>query len=315
MSVEISTYGGKLGWLARKYLPSAASSAYLKLQYIKRRKASQEYIDYFCGSPVKPQPLNILLETINRCNSTCSFCAANRNDESRPFCRMDEALFRKTVSQLAEWNYSGYLSLFANNEPFMDTRIIEFHKYIREKLPEAKIKVFTNGLLLDHKKFEEIAPYTDLFIINNYCEDGKLHANIAELYKYLKRNPSLHEKIDVQIKIRYIGEVLTNRAGSSPNKKETKKVITEPCLFPYTDMVIYPDGKAGICCCDVKEVTNLGNVNSETMQEIWTGKKYESLRKKLQDGRQGNKFCEHCDFVDTGLRVKLARTVNNGRSK
>ena len=312
MSVKISTYGGKLGWMARKYLPFLASDAYLKLQYAKRRAASKEYIEYFCRSKDKPQPLNILLETINRCNSTCSFCAANRNEESRPFCRMEESLFQKIVSQLADWEYAGYISLFANNEPFMDTRIIEFHRYIREKLPNAKIKIFTNGLLLDRKKFEEIAPYADLFIINNYCKDGKLHANIAELYEYLRKNPSLHKNIDVQIKIRYIGEVLTNRAGTSPNKKETKRIIKEPCLFPYTDMVIYPDGKAGICCCDVKEVTDMGNVNSQTIQEIWAGGGYEDLRRKLQNGRQGYPFCKHCDFVDTGLRVKLAKMANDG---
>lgn len=310
MSVSISTYAGRLGWMARKYFPFLSSNAYLKLQYVKRRKISQEYIDYFCDSKKKPQPLNILIETINRCNSTCSFCAANRNDECRPFCRMEEDLFKRIISQIADWDYSGYISLFANNEPFMDTRIIDFHRYIREKLPNARIKVFTNGLLLDCTKFKEIAPYADLFIINNYCDDRKLHPNIEELYQYLKKNPAIHEKIDVQIKIRYIGEVLTNRAGTSPNKKETKSIIKEPCLFPYTDMVIYPDGKAGICCCDVKEVTDLGNVNQETIQEIWTGKKYESLRRKLRDGRQENKFCEHCDFVDTGLRVKLAKKIN-----
>ena len=313
MSVTISTYGGRMGWLARKYLPFLASNAYLKLQYEKRRKASREYIEYFCQSKDKPQPLNILIETINRCNSTCSFCAANRNDETRPFCRMDEELFGKIVSQLADWDYSGYISLFANNEPFMDTRIIEFHKQIREKLPKARIKVFTNGLLLDCKKFADIAPYADLFIINNYCEDGKLHPNIAELYEYLMKNPSLHEKIKVQIKIRYIGEVLTNRAGTSPNKKEAKRVIKEPCLFPYTDMVIYPDGKVGICCCDVKEVTDMGNVNSQTMKEIWIGGGgYNELRAMLRNGRHGCKFCAHCDFVDTGLRVRLAKMAKDG---
>lgn len=317
MSVTISTYAGKLGWMARKYIPSIASNAYLQLQYIKRRKISKEYIEYFCNSKEKPKPLNFLIETINRCNSTCSFCAANRNDESRPFCRMDDELFKKIIAQIAEWDYAGYISLFANNEPFMDTRVIELHKYIREKLPKAKIKVFTNGLLLDIEKFKQIAPYTDLFIINNYCEDMQLHPNIAKLYDYLEKNPDVHKNIDVQIKIRYIREVLTNRAGTSPNKKEAQNIVKEPCLFPYTDMVIFPDGKVGICCCDVKEVTNLGNVNSETLQEIWTGKKYEALRQKLRGGRQGNKFCEHCDFVDTGLRVKLCnlRSEKDGRKR
>lgn len=47
MSVSISTYAGRIGWIARKYLPFLSSDAYLKLQYVKRRKVSQEYIEYF----------------------------------------------------------------------------------------------------------------------------------------------------------------------------------------------------------------------------------------------------------------------------
>lgn len=307
MSVTVSTYAGKIGWYARKYLPIVASGSYLKLQYLKRRKASQEYIEYFCGCKEKPQPLNFLIETINRCNSTCEFCCANKNAETRPFCRMKQDLFEKIIDQIAEWDYSGYISLFANNEPFMDTRVVDLHRYIREKLPKAKIKVFTNGLLLTVEKFREIAPYVDLLIINNYCENRKLHKNVRELYDYLKANPKLHENIDVQINVRYIKEVLTNRAGTAPNKKASVKSIKEPCLFPYTDMVVYPNGIVGICCCDVKEVTNLGDLNKETVQQVWNGEKAEKFRKQLMNGRNGHKFCAHCDFVDTGRRVKLTK--------
>lgn len=168
-------------------------------------------------------PQNILIETINRCNSTCSFCSANRNEDSRPFNKMEDNLFQKIINELAQMNYSGYISLFVNNEPFMDTRIISFHQYMREKLPQAKIKFFTNGLLLDIEKFNQISPYVDLFIINNYCNDMKLHKNIQKLYDYLKQNPSVHEKMEVRIQIRYIHEVLTNRAGNAPNRKKRKK--------------------------------------------------------------------------------------------
>ncbi len=307
MSVTVSTYAGNFGWYARKYLPHVVSSAYLKLQYLKRKAVSQKYIEYFCSCKEKPQPLNFLIETINRCNSTCEFCSANKNAESRPFCRMEQELFEKIIDQIAEWDYAGYISLFVNNEPFMDTRVIEQHRYIREKLPKARIKVFTNGLLLTVEKFIEIAPYVDLFIINNYCEDKKLHKNVEELYEYLKAHPKLHENMEVRIQVRYIKEVLTNRAGTAPNKKAGAKTIKEPCLFPYTDMVIYPNGIVGMCCCDVKEVTNLGDANREALKDIWAGERYENIRRQLRKGRDGYPFCSHCDFVDTGLRVKLTK--------
>lgn len=309
MSVKISTYAGRVGWLVRKYLPNMASSAYLKLQYIKRRKVTRDYIEYFCNSPEMLPPQNFQIETINRCNNTCSFCPANRNDESRPFCKIDENLFKKIIDELAQMDYKGYISLYVNNEPFMDTRIIPFHQYVREKLPNAKIKFFTNGLLLDIEKFNQIAPYVDLFIINNYCNDMKLHKNVEELYNYLKQNPTIHEKLDIQIHIRYINEVLTNRAGNAPNKKAKRKAIKEPCIFPYTDMIVYPDGVVGLCCCDTKEVTKLGNLNAESIQAIWSGQKFNAAREKLRYGRNNMKFCEYCDFVDAGLRFKISKTA------
>ena len=77
-----------------------------------------------------PYPLIVNLETINRCNSDCAFCTANRNAEKRPFQRMEKELFHSIIDQLRDWGYKGHLTLYGNNEPFLDTRIVEFHNII-----------------------------------------------------------------------------------------------------------------------------------------------------------------------------------------
>ena len=94
---------------------------------------------HFMRAKEAPQPLVVNLETINRCNSTCEFCTANKNAEKRPYKRMEDELFYSIIDQLADWNYKGHLTMYGNNEPWLDTRIVEFHKYAREKLPEAFI--------------------------------------------------------------------------------------------------------------------------------------------------------------------------------
>lgn len=38
MSVKVSTYAGRIGWLARKYIPNVTGRAYLKFQYIRRKR-------------------------------------------------------------------------------------------------------------------------------------------------------------------------------------------------------------------------------------------------------------------------------------
>lgn len=75
-------------------------------------------------------------------------------------------------------------------------------------------------------------------------------------------------------------------------------------------MVIYPNGIVGLCCCDSKEVTELGNLNTESVQAVWSGLKFCEVRDKLRYGRNNMRFCEYCDFVDAGLRVDLCKNLS-----
>ena len=296
-----------------KYFPVLASECYLKLQFVTRRKLQKNYIEYFMNAKEVPHPLVVNLETINRCNSTCEFCTANKNAEKRPYKRMEDELFYSIIDQLAEWGYKGHLTMYGNNEPWLDTRIVEFHKYAREKLPEAFIFVSTNGLLLDVPKVKEIIPYVNQLIINNYCLDMKLHRNIQVIYKYMLDHPQEFKDVDVLIQMRYLKEVLTNRAGSAPNKQATEKVVKETCLMPYTDMWIMPNGKLGICCCDNFEVTDLADLHETPLKEGWNSDRYKVLREAIRTGRQNYPFCKHCDFIDAGLRMDAVDDILKNR--
>lgn len=310
MPIRIENFMGTFGFNARKYFPHLASELYLKMMFAKRRKQGFEYIEYFKSFGEElPYPRVVNLETINRCNSTCSFCCANKNDDQRPFMKMSDELFKSIIDQLADWGYKNRLTLYGNNEPWMDTRIVELHKYAREKLPQAHIFMSTNGLLLTPEKVDQIAPYIDELIINNYSESQKLQEPHQKVYDYIKSNPEKFKNLDARIQIRYIHEILTNRAGSAPNKEAPKKPIKEICLMPYTDMWIVPDGRMGICCCDNKEVTTLADLNKTPLKEAWNSKAYQELRKRMEmeGGRANHPFCKYCDFVDAGLRMDEVR--------
>lgn len=305
MPIKIDNFMGAFGWNARKYFPKLASEAYLKLQFAKRRKQQEQYIEYFMNSKELPHPNVVNLETINRCNSTCSFCTANKNADKRPFAKMEDELFKSIIDQLRDWGYKNRLTLYGNNEPWMDTRIVELHKYAREQLPNAHIFMSTNGLLLDEAKIDAIAPYIDELIINNYSETMKLQEPHQKVYDYIKANSEKFKNLDARIQIRYLHEVLTNRAGSAPNKKATEKIIKETCLMPFTDMWIVPDGRMGICCCDNFEVTTLADLKVTPLKEAWNSPAYQDLREKIKFGRQNYNFCKHCDFIDAGLRMEI----------
>lgn len=318
MSVRIHNFLGRLGWELQKRVPNISSNSYLTLQFLSRRKSQKDYIDYFYQEKGEaPFPLIVNLETINRCNSTCSFCTANKYAEKRPYKRMEDELFYSIIDQLKDWGYKGHLTLYGNNEPWLDTRIVEFHRYCRKQLPDCFIFMSTNGLLLDIDKVKAIVPYVDQLIINNYCLDMKLHDNVREIYEYVRENPKDFEKVDILIQIRYMDAVLTNRAGSAPNKKNNTKVIKETCLMPFTDMFIFPDGRMGICCCDNLEVTTLADLNTTPLKEAWNNAEYKRVREAISKGRQNFPFCKFCDFIDAGLRMDAVDDVlkNSGKMR
>ncbi|MCQ2524253.1 MAG: radical SAM protein [Lachnospiraceae bacterium] len=318
MPVSYHNFGGVIGWNLQKVLPKLSAESYLVLQRKSRNKMQKEFIDYFLNSKETPQPLIVNLETVNRCNSDCEFCTASRSNEKRPYKMMDEELFKSIIDQLADWGYKGHLTLYGNNEPFIDPRIIEFHKYCREKLPDSFIFLSTNGLLLTLDKVKEVTPYINQLIINNYCVDMKLHKNVQEIYDYAKAHPDEFKDVDILVQMRYMKAVLTNRAGSAPNKQNSSKIIKETCLMPYTDMFIFPDGRMGICCCDNFEATTLADLTKVSLKEAWNSEEYKKLRETIKDTRSEYGFCKYCDFIDAGLRMDAVedtlkhRAANHG---
>ncbi len=311
MSIKVVTYGGHIGWFLRKHFSIITSGAYLETQYILRKRLFERYIEYFKNAEVIEQPCLISIETINRCNSTCDFCPANRNSECRPYMKMDDELFEKIIGDLHSWNYSGYLNLYVNNEPLIDNKIEEKYTYAKKMLPNAKMLLYTNGTLLSIERFGKLAGVVDKMIINNYSEKLTLHNNIREIYEYAKNDKVLKDK-DITIQVRYIHEILTNRAGSAPNKKKKRKQH-KICIMPYTDITIYPNGVCGLCCSDVLEKTYLGDASKASLREIWNDQSYWKARDIIGTDREKWPFCKGCDFVDAGIRNEFLKSKLNQR--
>ena len=103
MSIKIHNFMGRFGWEMQKHFPMLSSTLYLKLQRATREKSQKKYIEYVLKNPNEaPMPLVVNLETINRCNSDCAFCTANKYAEKRPFKRMEDELFYHIIDELAD---------------------------------------------------------------------------------------------------------------------------------------------------------------------------------------------------------------------
>lgn len=233
---------------------------------------------------------NIEIETVNRCNNDCAFCPVNVHSDKREKMKMSKELFQKIINDLKEINYKGIISLYSNNEPLLDNRICKFVKYVSENLPEARQELYTNGLLLTPEKLKHLSAVLDKLVIDIYSDENKLPENML----WLKEYPNLD---NVKAIIRNKNQVLTSRAGNSPNKANIQK-YNSFCIYPFRQMVIRPDGKVSRCCHDAYGEDTFGDLNYESIYEIWNGEKYREFRTCLiNGGRSTVKGCQKCDVL------------------
>ena len=236
---------------------------------------------------------HVEIETVNRCNGICSFCPVSVKNEQRTYAIMEESVFKNIIDQLAELNYAGRLSIFSNNEPLLDKRIIEFHKYARGKLPNARMHLYTNGTLLNKELFLQLVDYLDELIVDNYNQELQLIPASKMIIEYAKENPDIKEK--VTIVLRKPNEILTSRGGDAPNRTQVNIEKNISCVLPFQQLIIRPDGKVSLCCNDPLGRSTLGDVKEQTLVDIWYGETFENVRKAILGGRENYGHCKNCD--------------------
>lgn len=257
-------------------------------------KETQEYLETI---EISHPPLftSVELETFNCCNGVCSFCPVNRYADKRTHIKMSKSLFLKILKELREIGYSNRLALFSNNEPFLDSRIVDWVHIARQYLPNAYIYLYSNGTLLTEDKYKKIMKYLNYLVIDNYCEDYKTLANIEPIIELCKAN----EKYDKRtlISIRKSDEILYTRGGNAPNRKEKIIPLKMSCILPFKQLIIRPDGKLSQCNNDALGEVTLGDVCKSSLIEAWYSKEYMHFREKISKGRAQCILCKNCDSL------------------
>lgn len=244
-------------------------------------------------SCISPMFRYIEIETINRCNGNCAFCPVNANRDKREYHIMKDELFEKIVLDLEKLKYHGQISLFSNNEPFLDKKIIDRHELLREKCPEAFVQLLTNGTLLTVEHMLKIMPFLDQLTIDNYNQELVLNPPVREIKKYIELHPELSCK--VKIILRRPKDVLTSRGGDSPNRNMKRSYPEDTCILPWRQLIVRPDGKVSLCCNDPLGKYTMGDLSKEDILSVWHGRKFNDLRKALAMGRSHVEHCLYCD--------------------
>ena len=81
--------------------------------------------------------------------------------------------------------------------------------------------------------------------------------------------------------------------------KNNSHYAKQYCEYPWTSSTVMAEGNVVPCTQISNNEIVLGNVNENSLQEIWNGKKYQELRKMHITGKfpKGHKCSEKCDQV------------------
>ena len=89
--------------------------------------------------------------------------------------------------------------------------------------------------------------------------------------------------------------LLKEAFSESQLRKVPKKKIPKACSYPFTNLAVNSDGTVVICCVDWSRGTLVGNVNENSLVDIWNGEPLKRIRRLHLDGKRSEiSSCKNC---------------------
>ncbi len=264
-------------------------------------------------------PRLVAIETTNRCNAKCPFCPNSALERGKQPMATD--LFEKIVEDCREFPLQA-IEPFLNGEPFVDPHIIPRLEHIRRRLPETRLRLYTNGNALTPKKIDGLVGlgidhlYVSLNTLNaqTYREvmGLELERTLANL-AYLT-DPRRRERVVRRITFRMTRSPKTpldeQRAFIAYCKKQGVRPFVVG-LFNYkgeidsalpvpgfpcehiTRLDILSNGTVTLCCMDQEGEYRWGDVAQRSVLEIYNDA--EARRYREAHRRSRRRQIEPCD--------------------
>lgn len=285
----------------------------------------------------------ITIETTNLCSAHCGICPREKFEQKPGI--MDFELFKKIIDDASRYNITTIDSC-GFGDPFTDRLFFERCRYIKSKMPEAAIYASSNCFLMAPGTYDDVIKYIDTLKMSIYgltketyekSHGGNLkfettYSNITGLLEKMKplgKKPytiglltvtdiNRHEMPDwIKFWEPKLDEVYVwlphNYGGDKSYRKiDHKKQVS--CGRPFNGpMYIQVDGTVGVCCFDVNKKIIVGDMKTQTIEEIINSKAYESVRKAHQDGKFKSYLCYNCDQTNPDPSVLLYATNKERR--
>lgn len=233
------------------------------------------------------------IEINHHCNLSCSYCPnsiAQRQEKGL----MSWELYQKIIQDLRQIDYSGRISYDFYNEPTLHPHLSSWVAYTKKQLPRSCIVLYSNGTRLDEMMFNELFESgVDHFIITQHEQTQ------GSEYAFQKTFHSLKDQDRKNVTYRPFHQInLYNRGGLLEHIGTKVKPLT-PCYIPSFLLSITVKGKVLACFEDFHQHNIMGDVNVQTLQEIWHSPTFTQFRQNLRRGlRHSNPVCLKCNRLE-----------------
>lgn len=277
------------------------------------------------------------VETIRACNAHCDMCTVDEWKGKNN--RMDALLFDNILDEISRYSeWIDRVCLSRNGEPLLDRNLVWKIKKLKESKIKY-VTFSTNASLLDEKRSLEIieSGLDDIrFSIDGYTKETfekiRKGLNFEEIREnclnFIRLRNEHGSKPVVQIRMALqsnnaheeeawkhywlervsSGDIVTSKKihswgnqlkSYSDDEYRINKYSYVPCISPWSTMVIHFDGKVPLCGCDYNNVYALGDINNQSIKEIWQSEAYNRIRKIHSDGKRNEiPLCKGCNVWD-----------------
>lgn len=291
-------------------------------------KPFRESVKYLSIKNRLRRPLKVTIEITNACNSDCIMCP--RQSMTRPVKNMDFELYKKIIDDCGKAGVK-IIQPFNFGEPLMHNRLGEFIRYAKEHT-KSRIQISTNAALLTNEKavelldsgldrinididgftkdtFEKVRKNLDfdrvventenfielkkkfnkkIFITVSIINMNETSGEIVEFKKYWK--PRVDRVLDVEY------NTWTGSVEDRNNSINNSKRFNCPCKMLWDQMVILQDGRVALCCLDYDGRVIVGDMQNESILNVWNGKALNAIRQKqIELGFDEIPTCRACN--------------------
>lgn len=242
---------------------------------------------------------SIHLEINTDCNRACSYCSNSLFPKKRE--HMDVDLYRKIIDELDDIRYCGQIAPNLSSEPTLHPELSELMLYAR-KIKNARIVIYTDGDFMNRRRFDQLRKTgVDAFIITQHGQNTP--KPLTELMDSL--TPSEKKVVIYQT----LNEFNLFNRGIPGLITSEKRAVPSPCFVADYDLTILANGDIAQCCNDFNGEHIFGNVNRQSIKEIWSSSDYRAFRGEVRRGQFNHSVCRRCVFDTTALTAEANSSI------